>query len=245
MFDKPYLEVNREERFFCALVFHMLLSSPKFRSQVFARIDSLAGIKLNKDTFEVYFEVALMRDYWNDLGDHKYYTAEVNKRREEVIKKIVAFCKLVDLDLWKNNFMRTSNNKLWYPGKWRKNLLKGKKYESELADIIWMFNCKPDMMIISNNNIVVIDSKLESSQGRTGDGYNQYETQGKMLNLFLNLSDKYKGYKPSNITLEKEGKGLNWKEITQFARNSKDEIDTFTLKNIESLLIEREPRIAK
>ncbi len=100
-----------------------------------------------------------------------------------------------------------------------------------------MFNCKPDIMIISKKNIVMIEGKMESSEDKSRDGYNQFEIQEKMIKLFLHLSDRYLGFVSANLQLELFGSSLTWKEIGLIAEQSKEELDSFTVKGLQGMYL--------
>ena len=70
-----YQEMNREERYFCFLLGHALLTSSLFRD----RFCKLIG--LPNEGLEVYPEAAWLRDYW--------YWQTKDKSRPEVLKKIL------------------------------------------------------------------------------------------------------------------------------------------------------------
>lgn len=74
-------EINREERHFEFLFPTALISCPEFRKVMFADLGSRASLLLNPMDFDIYAEVAILRDYWNKLGDHNQYTAELHARR--------------------------------------------------------------------------------------------------------------------------------------------------------------------
>ncbi len=128
MFDKPYLDVNREERFYCALFFHAILSSKMFRRKLFSRIQDLTGLELDVDAYEVFYEITMLRDYWNDLGDPKAYSAETHSKRFDVVRKILKYFSLDEINIESSEFMQTCNKKLWYPGHWSKGGIKEHKY---------------------------------------------------------------------------------------------------------------------
>ena len=79
--NKPYLEVNREERFYCALFGHSLLSSQVVRERFASLVQSKFQLSLKPATFEVFLEVAALRDYWNDLGNPIVYDEETHRKR--------------------------------------------------------------------------------------------------------------------------------------------------------------------
>jgi hypothetical protein len=150
--DKPYLEVNREERFFCALFGHALLSSSIIRER-FARLaQSKFGITMQPATMEVYLEAAALRDYWNDLGDPVVYSDDTHRKRREVLGSLLSVMNVSEDVIDKHHLFWTSerHNKLWSPGRWKPKALKESGF-AELVKLRWAFNAKPDILIVSHS----------------------------------------------------------------------------------------------
>jgi hypothetical protein len=61
--DKPYLSVNREERFFCVLFAHALLASDSSRKRICEILFQRLDVELDPDALEVFLEVAALRDW--------------------------------------------------------------------------------------------------------------------------------------------------------------------------------------
>lgn len=59
---KKYYEVNREERHFGFMLVSELLNNEQFRELVFANINNKCNAFLDSDNFEIYTEVATLRD---------------------------------------------------------------------------------------------------------------------------------------------------------------------------------------
>ena len=88
---KRYLDFCREERHYCALLAHALLSSDAARQRIVARINAvIAGAELQADALEVYVEPAVLRDHWQSLGDFRRYTPALHAARRDVLCKLLA-----------------------------------------------------------------------------------------------------------------------------------------------------------
>jgi len=171
--DKPYFKVNREERFYCFLLCHSLLMSEIVREGFTNLINHKIGKILDVRDLEVYIEAAVLRDFWYDLGNPKKYDDKTHSRRQELLlyllKKFVNLPKTV-IDINDNDYdflwTKKSPKKLWNPGHWNETCIKNNKagIEKEQVDklckIKWAFNAKPDIMLVSNNHVVLIEAKL-------------------------------------------------------------------------------------
>ena len=68
-------------------------------------------------------------------------------------------------------------SKLWSPGRWSEKSLKESGLEA-LIPVKWAFNAKPDLMILSGEQALLIEAKLESGEGRDEQsGYEQLSSQ--------------------------------------------------------------------
>ena len=70
-----FLDVTREERFFCTLLVHAALSDARFRDEFVHRLAEASKTPLSSSNLELYTEVAWLRDYWFALGDFKSTTS--------------------------------------------------------------------------------------------------------------------------------------------------------------------------
>lgn len=87
--DKEFWDINREERWFCFLFGHALLSSKVTRERFSRLIKGRA--ELDPGNFEVYVEVAALRDYWNDLGDPVRYDRVTHEARLVALNALLEF----------------------------------------------------------------------------------------------------------------------------------------------------------
>ena len=75
-------------------------------------------------------------------------------------------------------------------------------------------------MVLSNNELLIIEVKLESSEGRNDYGYNQYEIQKKIVHLMQLLIPYFKDYKALLACLELAPKnGVSWHEVLKIVQD--------------------------
>lgn len=234
--NKPYSEVNREERFYCALFGHALLSSQLIRERFAKLIKSKFGLSLKSGVFEIFLEVAALRDYWNDLGDPIVYSEETHRRRRIVITSILQMMNVPETAIDTHHFFWTSDQhkKLWSPGKWEPRLIRESGFD-ELIKIRWAFNAKPDILIISNSTALMIEGKLESGEGRSEDsGYQQYDIQELIISLLQLLVPPFKNLKFFKTILALDSpNGISWKDVLTIAEDG--ELDDFTVRCFSQL----------
>ncbi|MCB9211526.1 MAG: hypothetical protein H6609_19350 [Ignavibacteriales bacterium] len=226
---KTYLEFNREERFYCSLYSHALLSS-ELTSQKFSElIKRKYDIFLTPDDIEVYVEVAALRDYWNDLGNPKKYSEETHLNRLHTIETILYDSDISTKIIETEDFFWTKGKpkKIWIPSHW--NLKDSNNTDIEKLKLIkWSFNAKPDILIKSKSMALLIEAKFESKEGRDGNsGYEQFKVQEKVAHLMKLLIPYFQETHFLNTVLSVDGKdGISWKEL--FNTLNEASIDKFT-----------------
>jgi hypothetical protein len=171
--SEPYLDVNREERFYCFLLGHALLVSPHVRASFTALAQP--HVALDANTLEVYVEMAALRDYWIVLGDPLEYSEETHARRRAVLEHLLSCCTLSSELIDQQDFFWTGKGdarKLWSPGRWR--LPKESSEElpyavlQNLWNLKWAMNAKPDMLLMSPGAALIVEAKVESGEGSYG-----------------------------------------------------------------------------
>jgi len=236
--DKKYFEVNREERHFGNLLISAIIYDEKFRCFLFDLINK----KINKPeylngSFDIYSETAILRDYWNDLSDFKKFTPELLARRKEIISLCMKHFYIDPIILDKYPLFWNNKN-LCFPGKWTEknnnNLQNLKEIQEKnsisnnyLCRIGWAFKAKPDLLIISNNNCIIIELKLESGIGKNKDGYNQIQTQQDIIELSKITVPFFKtisSFENILLTKEKNNFYLSWLEILQDLNNFSNDL---------------------
>jgi len=208
---KPYLEVNREERFFCFLLAHALLAHREARV-AFAEMVTSAHPQcdLDPDDLQVYVEAAVLRDFWNDLGDPRDYDEDTARRRRRVLDALLEH-QGVSIPVDDDDLFWTSSErrKLWSPGRWSTEALRERGLE-RLLSLKWAFNAKPDFLLVSPGHALVIEAKLVSGVGRS-EGYHQLETQNLIASLLMEYVPAFEGARIETTTLGvADDKGLNW-----------------------------------
>ncbi len=211
-----YLDVNREERFFCFLLAHALLAHRPAREAFAALVaDAVPGCEPDPGTLEVYIEAAVLRDFWNDLGDPVVYDADCARRRRAVLDALLehvgAPCSVDDHDLF---WTSPERHKLWNPGRWSEKAIRAAGLEV-LLPLKWAFNAKPDFLLHSPGQVLLIEAKLESGVGR-GGGYDQLAIQRLIGELMASLIPTFSGVRLHLTTLGVAGPGgLSWERVVQ------------------------------
>ena len=160
--NKPFQQVTREERHFCFLLGHSLLSSQLAR-QAFVSLAGEKNVSLDADNLQVFVEVAALRDYWSDLGNPRKYCDKTRRARESVLRALLEHQGLPVDKLMKLGFLWSTGRepKLHSPGRWSLKLMdkelnevftddqKRADVRSLLCALKWAFNAKPDFLMIS------------------------------------------------------------------------------------------------
>jgi hypothetical protein len=220
--DRPYYTVNREERYFGFLFGSALIHNQEFAKEIFSKYNDLIGSKLEYLNFEIFFEVAALRDFWFYLGDNKVYNSETHDKRRKVLDTILQIkgydAGLIDRErvFWTNGNIGTG--KLWSPSEWNiADLKRIERNENDLSSVRWSFNAKPDVLLISNNAAVFIEIKVESCGGRSDYAYDQLKIQKEISIWMKRLIPEFRERTFFNTSLtlnnELETKGLTWNDI--------------------------------
>jgi hypothetical protein len=229
--NKAYSTINREERHYGFLFGSALIYDLNFAEAIITKYNNLIGSDLDFKQFEIYFEVAALRDYWFDLGDSFKYTPETHYKRRRILDSILqqkGYDKgIIDREkvFWTNGKIGTG--KLWCPSEWNIGDLRNlEKKKNDLASVRWAFNAKPDILLVSNKSAVFIEIKIESGEGKSDSGYNQLEIQqeiSKWMKLLIpEFSDK-KFYNTSlTLNNELEMKGITWLEVINALKMTTD-----------------------
>jgi hypothetical protein len=216
-------EINREERHFGFLFLTAVISCPEFRKDMFTDLASRASLPLDPMDFDIYAEVAIFRDYWNKLGDHNKYTAELHSRRLAALREILGAL-TVDPSLIDECDMfwtgPIGDSKLWYPGKWPEANIQDIEIKRGIPDkrlwrCRWLCNAKPDVMIHSGNSVLFIEVKVESGMGASDNGYHQEQTQHDIITAGKRLIDWMKNSHVARLTLTQHENplGITWDQV--------------------------------
>lgn len=235
--EAKYWEVNREERFYCFLLAHAILSSENFRKRIIDNIEAFNG--LNPENVEVYVEAAAIRDYWKNLGDLS--DPQTEERRRIVIENLFTLFN-INTSLSEYKFFRSPGGHLWFPGRWEptksefddRGELKD-LWENHLRPIRHACNAKPDILLVSENVVAMVEAKYESGEGRNEDTrYEQLKTQrdyiGKIMKLFIpafnNKRFKHIYLTKDDSTDEKKFANVHWSELKE--KLLIEDVDKFT-----------------
>lgn len=193
-----FLETTREERFFCAVLLHVLLTPSRSQEAVLSIINAAAGgPPLSTANLEVFVEVAALRDAWYALGDHHHYTGVLHDARLEVLHGLLrAACGFtgdkseLDTLIQQHDFFWSTPKKvkLHSPGRWP---LKGLQSATAVApyarlrQLKWAFNAKPDFLFLSGGHGLLVEAKAASPFGSNQTtGYDQESVQDLIAELF-------------------------------------------------------------
>jgi hypothetical protein len=211
---RPYLGVNREERFFCFLVGHALLAHRTARAafaQAVADLDP--ACRLDPDDLQVFLEAAALRDFWHDLGDPGVYDESTARRRRHVVQDLLAHVGSgADLDAHDLFWTSPARRKLWSPGRWSVPALRAAGLD-ELLALKWAFNAKPDFLLVSPGHALLLEAKVESGVGG-GGGYDQLATQRLIGELLAAFVPAFSGVRVAHTTLGTASDGgLAWPDV--------------------------------
>lgn len=234
---KSYLSVNREERFYCFLFVHALLSSTSYRKRVIACIRDRRSVELDPAALEVFVEVAALRDFWNDLGDPREYSRKTHERR---LATILAIMRMESIDPSKIDecpvfWTGMPGSKLWNPGRWDVRKLEEAGL-SQLKRIRWAFNAKPDILLLSPRAGLVIEAKVEAGEGRVEEvGYEQLETQRLIIRLWKTLIPGFEcvAAEPATLKLVNDRGNLTWEDL--IPGEGENDVDEFTRRGLAGL----------
>lgn len=165
-----FLAINREERFFCSLLFHALLKSAALRQLVFGKLGELTTVQLNprEGATEVYSEVAWLRDHWRNLGNPKKYTQKIEAQRWQAIEQLLTAIKVETKSIHDQPFIRTLGKqpKIVSPGRWPLKALASQPQGQLLMELKWAFNAIPDFLLICDGRALLLEAKVESKPGK-------------------------------------------------------------------------------
>jgi len=236
--EKSYFEVNREERFFCFLLAHSLLTSGHVRQGFVELAQRKCNVGLDSNKLEVYVEAAALRDYWRDLGDPIEYSNETHERRRSVLKLILDKYILPEDILDKHDLFWTSTKKLWNPNHWSEKALEEAGLK-ELIKVKWAFNAKPDILLVSPESMLVIEAKVESAEGcKVETTYKQLEIQELIIDLWKRLIPSFKNREIKLALLNVSSSHekipvIQWSEIIELILGS--DVDEFTRNAVVQL----------
>jgi hypothetical protein len=180
----------REERLFCAVLFHLLLSSrpnlQTFVDEINGQLPPERALGDIGDDAGIYVEFTFLRDSWNAIGggagpEKEAVNAEKRARIFDIFRRSAILAHLTADSLpaapgaFNQMFMGTrgtlAKSDIVYPGQWSVEALADSfgtdpEVYRELCRIKWSFNIKPDLVVLApDERAICVEAKLESGQG--------------------------------------------------------------------------------
>lgn len=237
---RSFLEINREERFFCSLLTHGLLSSPELRQRFYRLVYDATGIELGAGAgeTEVYSEVAWLRDHWRNLGNPRKWSEQLGRERTEFLRGCLA-CVGRDLgDVEGRDFFRTDGRvpKVVSPGRWPLAKLRD---DRQLELLKWAFNSKPDFLLVCRDKAVIIEAKVESGPGAASSGFSQDGVQEVLRKLIPAVASYLDPGQVGRLWLapkriDSEAKTVLWADVAEMVSAiPREELDSFSRTGLE------------
>lgn len=176
-------ESVREERLFCAVLYHLLLSGSSnlrvFVDAINEQLDRDQQLPHFGDDASIYIEFTYLRDSWYALGrnnDQKRSVIFDLFSRSPVLAQLapLTFPAATDCGAFNERFMGPRGlriqSDLAYPGQWPVKALRESFRDPEvfreLCRVKWSFNIKPDLVVLgAGSKPVCVEAKLESREG--------------------------------------------------------------------------------
>jgi len=164
--DEPYHQVNREERYYCAILFHLLLINgnlPRFLRMIGINHDRV-------DDCAVYVEYSQLRDIWHKQQDNekkrKYILNTLGYKTDHRLHTSSIEC----FNRYFGAVPHPSRNYIQSPGNWsisrfHDNIVDNDQF-LKTSKFKWCFNAKPDIVIhLCDDKAVCIEAKFKSREG--------------------------------------------------------------------------------
>lgn len=179
-----YADIVREERYFCAVLFHCMLQDEKGMKKF------LTKCGVDEDNLEVkgvFVEYAMVRDLWKCLSKRGTKIVDRNARKRKWIVDMlcrepadsdIRACRehLASLDVPSFNRLfvagKVSPQYIQSPSRWGIRAIcnshgkLGTEILKRALILKWAFNVKPDIVVeLGNDAILCIEAKVESKEG--------------------------------------------------------------------------------
>jgi hypothetical protein len=175
--EAPYYEINREERFYCTILYSLLVSNRDNFKTFLSYLNQYADEKVDLniiDNYEIYTEYAYLRDLWEKIGkdnDTKrsfiFKSLQLHDNKLEHLSPFELNSKLVGLGTPSNNYIQSPST--WSISKYARYFPyddEGNENFLKICKFKWSFNIKPDMVIhLDPKRVISIEAKLESKEG--------------------------------------------------------------------------------
>ena len=231
-----FLEITREERFFCTLLAHGLLSSTTLRRGFYQLLHRASGVQMNPDadSTEIYTEVAWLRDYWRALGDPQEWSQQLMQSRIAFLDRCLGTLRRSFAGVESKSFIRTSgkNPKIVSPGRWP---LAELGEDPPLERLKWAFNAKPDFIFVCEDRAVLLEVKVESPPGKKAR-YVQDEVQETLCRLLPAASPRLSTVGRAWLAprpVDSAAETIRWSEVAGLvAQLPEEELDEFSRRGL-------------
>jgi hypothetical protein len=257
-FRGGYGAVVREERFFCAVLFHLLLS--KSTSEILLRRilkESKVPDAEHRDlsSVRVFVEYAMARDLWNSLG----MGCDANGVKQQFILDWLSNQTRLSKHTEVREFNQmlganpVSDNYIQSPARWGITTIHDNFRDPVVVErasqLKWAFNVKPDIVIeLDEDSVVCIEAKVESGQDVYSNGLGfsqtQCEVQSFLMRELLGFKNVYEVFL-APPPIKNNGKGsptthVTWTSIVEGAQSTNK-----TVSDAIDRILEIEKRLRK
>lgn len=163
-----YADIVREERYFCAVLFHCMLQDAAGLERFAEKIFSQFPGKEKGAIKGIFIEYAMARDLWKCLGKNN------DAKKDYIVQMLSLDLPETSIEEFNRLFVagKPSITDIQSPARWgiktifnKENHLK-KETQKAACQLKWAFNVKPDIVIeLDNNGVIRIEAKVESPEG--------------------------------------------------------------------------------
>lgn len=256
--SRAYFKINREERYFAALLYSVLLQRgenlSRFLDHLRSKLRDNNGLPTtDPDSCELYFEYTYLRDLWCTINNN-------NELKRNIVLKSLTLSNSSQLQEMRpadfNTFfgagrIKASLGEIMSPATWAitkfsTNITNNDEF-LRTCKFKWCFNAKPDLVIqIHPDHAICIEAKFESSEGTYPSSFKDKEifTERRLqhvsqISLQQYMFKELLGMKVTHFFLTKrdstQPNSITWNEI--FATLSLENLHPFVYKALQSTKI--------
>jgi hypothetical protein len=167
--DKPYYEINREERNVAGLLYHLLLS----KDNLMTFLSDLGYNNIDCEQVELYYEFAYVRDLWKKLpNDNELKKSFIIETLNYIgLSQLLPNEEVKSFNTFFGATRAESEKYIVSPANWSISGMSDKLKENQslfeaVCMLKWGFNVKPDIVIVlPNNQAICIEAKWDSTEG--------------------------------------------------------------------------------